>query len=197
MATSPRWSPNQQAVRDRIRDSAARVVAREGLPGCTVRAVADEAGLPKSTVHYYVVDGNELIDLAVLTFMRQLADRWQTTIEEEPDGPGALAVLVRMFLGRGPRVVTLKDPTIWSSYTTHAWKRGADAEVVACFELFSGLFEHVLVSAGVADAAERARSVHYYLLGAVQRNMVDPIPSSEVARSVSTLSGLHLDSSRC
>jgi hypothetical protein len=43
------------------------------------------------------------------------------------------------------------------------------------------------------DPAERARAVHLYLLGAVQHDLVQPLPESEVARAVSALSGVALD----
>lgn len=60
------WTPNQQAARARIATGAATVVARAGIAGCTVRAVADEAAMTKSTVHYYLRDADELVDLGVL-----------------------------------------------------------------------------------------------------------------------------------
>lgn len=192
-----RWSSSQLASRTSIRDAAARVVAREGLAGCTVRAVAMEAGLPKSTVHYLVVDTNELVDLAVQSFIGQLVAQWRSIIEDEVDGGQALSSLVRMFLGRGPQTVTLKDPSLWSSYTTHAWKRGADEEILACFSMVSQLFEEVLERHGVSDPAIRARSIHYYLLGAVQRNVTLPVPSTEVAFAISSLSGVAIDPDAC
>jgi hypothetical protein len=156
-----------------------------------------EAGLPKSTVHYLVVDSNELVDLAVHSFIRQLVVQWRSIIEGEPDARQALGSLVRMFLGRGPQTVTLKDPSLWSSYTTHAWKRGADEEILTCFSMVTELFEEVLERGGASDPVIRARSIHHYLLGAVQRNVTLPIPSNEVAFAISSLSGVAIDPDAC
>jgi DNA-binding transcriptional regulator YbjK len=197
VTSNGRWSSKQSATRAAIREAAARVVAREGLAGCTVRAVALEAGLPKSTVHYLVVDANELVDLAVQTFISRLVDRWRSMTESETDDRQALGLLVRMFLGRGPQSGSLKDPTLWSTYTAHAWKRGANEEILACFAMVSRLFETVLERHGVADPALRASAIHFYLLGAVQRNISEPVPSAHVAFAVSSLSGVALDPASC
>ncbi|WP_261567334.1 TetR/AcrR family transcriptional regulator [Frankia gtarii] len=197
------WSPNQQAVRLRIAHAAARLVAREGLSACTIRSVAEESELKKSTVHYYVRDSNELVDLAVLTLLQQLADQMKARMDEAPDGPEALCVLVRMFMGRGAHTVTLSEPTplknpmLWSDYTTHAWSRGAGAAVVTCFDTFGALFEAALARCEVAGGAERARAIHLYLLGAVQRNILSPLPPAEVAWAVSALAEVRLDPGRC
>jgi AcrR family transcriptional regulator len=167
------WSPNQQAARARI--------------------VAEEGGLTKSTVHYYVRDANELVDLAVLTFMERLARQTRLRMDEAPDGRGALGVLVRMFMNRDERDITLQDPTLWAAYTAHAYGRGAIGELVACFEQFSALFETALERCGAPDPHHRGRSVYHYLLGAVQRNIVQPLPHDEIAHAVSALCGISLD----
>jgi AcrR family transcriptional regulator len=191
------WSPNQQAVRWRISAAAAQLAAREGLGACTIRGVAEEADVPKSTVHYYVRDANELVDLAVLTFLQQFADHLSTQMTSLRDGPEALSLLVRGFMGRGDRALSIKDPTLWSQYTSHAWSRGASQPVLICFETFHKLFETALERCDVPDRTERARSIHLYLLGAVQRHLVQAMPRAEVARTVSTLAGVTLNPRRC
>ncbi|ADP81147.1 TetR/AcrR family transcriptional regulator [Pseudofrankia inefficax] len=194
-----RWSPNQEAMRTRVAQAAARLVARAGIAGCTIRAVADEAGLTKSTVHYYVDNAGELVDLAVLTFLQQFAEQVRARMDAAPDGREALGVLVRTFLP--PAAVAaapddrarLNSLNLWTSYLAHAWPRGVDAEVLSCFETIRALFETALDRCGVPDAEERARAVHLYLLGAVQHNIMRPLPGPEVARAVEALSGVALD----
>ncbi|MBL7493128.1 TetR family transcriptional regulator [Frankia sp. AgB1.9] len=194
-----RWSPNQEAMRSRVAQAAARLVARSGIAGCTIRAVADEAGLTKSTVHYYVDNAGELVDLAVLTFLQQFAEQVRARMDAAPDGREALGVLVRTFLPPAAVAAAPDDPArlnslnLWTSYLAHAWPRGVDAEVLACFETIRALFETALDRCGVPDAEERARAVHLYLLGAVQHNIMRPLPGPEVARAVEALSGVALD----
>ncbi len=184
------WSPNQQAARARIADAAATLVARDGLGACTIRAVADEAGLTKSTVHYYVHDANELVDLAVFTCMERLAAHARIQMSEALDGAAALCALVRMFLNPDERGVEMQDRTLWAAYTANVFARGVHVELVACFDIFSVLFESALVRCDVTQPHERGRSIYHYLLGAVQRNMVQPLASDEVAHAVSALCGL-------
>ncbi|EFC85228.1 TetR/AcrR family transcriptional regulator [Parafrankia sp. EUN1f] len=216
-----RWSPNQQAARARIAQAAARLVARSGIAACTTRAVAEEAGLTKSTVHYYVDNAGELVDLAVLTFLRQLADRVRQHMDAAADGPAAFRALVRTFLPPGDgtaepggiaepggvavpggetapegggvalgETARLNSLVLWTTYLAHAWPRGAHAEVLTCFETIRALFEDAIGRCGVPEPAERARAVHLYLLGAVQHNIMRPLPPAEVARAVTALSGV-------
>jgi AcrR family transcriptional regulator len=187
------WSPNQRAVRARIAEAAATLVARDGIAACTVRAVADEASLTKSTVHNYVRDANELVDLAVRAFMDRLAGQASDRIRQLPEGPDSLFLLVRIFINREERGVELEDRTLWAAYTAHAYRRGAHVELVACFEIFSGLFETALERCDVDAARERGRSIYHYLLGATQRHMVQPLRGEEIALAISALSSLPLD----
>lgn len=188
-----RWTPNQQAARSRIASAAADLVARSGLAACTIRAVAEEAGLPKSTVHYYVDDANELVDLAVLTYLRRFAEHATARMDAEPDGPSALRVLVRTFLASPADPATVHSMMLWTAYTAHAWPRGARAEVLTCSETVRVLFEAALDRCGVPDAAERARAVHIYLIGAVQHSIAQALSDAEVARAVSALGGVPLE----
>ena len=191
------WSPNQQAARARIASAAARVVARTGIAGCTVRAVADEAGLTKSTVHYYLRDANELIDLAVLGFLDALADHAAKLIAAAPDGSEALYALVRIFTTGEAPPIAMTDPTLWSDFATHAWRRGALDELALCLDAFSSLFEQALTLIGVDNVHWRARSIHLYLLGTLNRKLVARVPTDEIAFAVSALTGFALDPQRC
>jgi AcrR family transcriptional regulator len=191
------WTPNQQAARARIAAAAAAVVARNGIAGCTVRAVADEAGMTKSTVHYYLRDANELVDLAVLGFLDALADHAARLIAEAPDGREALHALVRIFTAGEAPAIALTDPTLWSDFATHAWRRGALDELARCLDTFSGLFERALTLAGVDNVEWRARAIHHYLLGTLNRKLVARVPTAEIAFAVSALAGITVDPQRC
>jgi len=191
------WTPNQKAARARIATAAATVVARHGIARCTVRAVADEAGLTKSTVHYYLRDSDELIDLAVLGFLDALADHAGRLIATAPDGREALYALVRIFTAGEAPAIALTDPTLWSDFATHAWRRGALDELARCLDTFSALFEQALTLIGVDNVQWRARSIHLYLLGTLNRKLVTPVPTDEIAFAVSALAGVALDPERC
>lgn len=193
------WTPNQQAARQRIVEAAADLIARDGLGACTVRGLAAETGLKKSTVHSYFDDVNEIVDLAVTEVFDRLARRASAAVDRAPDAAEALSYLVRLFMGRAG-APTFRDGALWPEYIAHAWKRGAREDILRGHEVMRVVFEQALRKTpeiSDAEAVERSASVHHYLLGAMIRNMVRRLPKDEVARAVSALSGIELDPARC
>ena len=193
------WTPKQEVARRRIVVAAADLIARSGLRSCTFRSVAEEAGLKKSTVHYYFDDGDELVDLSVIELFERQSRQVLGVIAHRSEGPDALAFVVRLFMGRAGNAPPFRDATLWPEYTAHAWKRGAHDHLHRGLETMRVVVQAALVRAGVDEdvARERSASVHDHLLGAMVRNVVQPIPSEEIALAVSMLSGVALDPSKC
>jgi AcrR family transcriptional regulator len=195
------WSPNQQAARRRIIEAAADLVADQGLSACTIRAVAERSGLTKSTVHYYFDDANELVDLSVSEIMERMARHGRESVLAAGEGAGGMEFLVRLFMGRGrtPPQVGFRESMLWPAYTAHAWQRGARANILHGLDTIRAVFELALEQAAVPQekVAERADAAHNYLLGAMIRNMIEPMPSAAVARAVSALTGVALDPTHC
>jgi DNA-binding transcriptional regulator YbjK len=82
VTTRTEISPNQDHKRRQIIDAARAVLARDGLAGCTARAVAEASPLTKSAINYYFSSLDEIIDLAMaahveamLTALRAVAAR--------------------------------------------------------------------------------------------------------------------------
>jgi len=192
------WTPNQRAARQRIIEAAANLIGREGLRACTLRAVAEESGLKKSTVHYYFDDANELVDLSVTELLERLARSASESLDDIPDAPGSLSFLVRLFMGRGDPP-PFRDGALWPEYSAHALKRDAHAQLDRGLETVRVVFEAALRKAdfGEEEARARSASVHDYLLGAMVRNMVQPIERAELAKTVSAISGVELDPTDC
>jgi len=95
-ATFLRREPKQDRSRERLAtllDSTSAMLAKEGAEGLTVSGIADNAGLPASSVYEYV---GELVDLVALTTMRSL-DAIEASIAEAAEGvsdeKGAKALL--------------------------------------------------------------------------------------------------------
>jgi AcrR family transcriptional regulator len=195
------WTPNQQAARDKIIAAAADLIAEHGLSACTIRAVAERSGMTKSTVHYYFDDANELVDLSVAEIFQRMARYARESVIAAGDSVAGLEFLVRLFLGRAktPPDVKFRESMLWPAYTAHAWKRGAAAGILQNLEALRCVFELAMDQAGLtgSNATTSANSVHNYLLGAMIRNMIDPVPRDEVASAVSALSGLEVDPRRC
>jgi hypothetical protein len=82
-------------------------------------------------------------------------------------------------------------------FATHAWRRGALDELALCLDTFSSLFAQALALMGVDNVEWRARSIHLYLLGTLNRKLVARVPTDEIAYAVSALAGVALDPERC
>lgn len=70
-ATRRRQRP-QRATSEELVRAALRVIARDGVAGATTRKIADEAGVPLGTVHYWFADKNELLEEVVREVVRRL-----------------------------------------------------------------------------------------------------------------------------
>ncbi|HEX9733297.1 MAG TPA: helix-turn-helix domain-containing protein [Thermoanaerobaculia bacterium] len=57
-----------------IRDAAARVIARKGLDGATMQAIADAAGIAKGTIYLYFQNRGELLERTADHAFSQLLD---------------------------------------------------------------------------------------------------------------------------
>jgi AcrR family transcriptional regulator len=63
------------AARERLLDAALRCIARSGMPGANVAAVAAEAGVSRPTVYRYFADQQALVEAALLHAARDLTER--------------------------------------------------------------------------------------------------------------------------
>jgi TetR/AcrR family transcriptional regulator, regulator of biofilm formation and stress response len=68
--------------RTAILEAALRVIAERGVAATTHRAVADAAGVPSSTTTYYFESLDELLDEALLLFVRGEAGRLHALTDE-------------------------------------------------------------------------------------------------------------------
>ena len=66
--------PLHHAARERLLEAAARCVAREGLAGLAMAAVAEEAGVSRPTVYRYFADRRALLEATLFYAGRSLAD---------------------------------------------------------------------------------------------------------------------------
>ena len=63
------------AARERLLDAAVRCIARDGMAGANIAAVAAEAGVSRPTVYRYFADHQALVDATLLHAARDLAER--------------------------------------------------------------------------------------------------------------------------
>lgn len=109
-------------ARERLLEAAGRCVARDGMAGANVAAVAAEAGVSRPTVYRYFADRQALVEATLMHAGRDLSERLGARLRSL-DTPAAMAVEAMCFvLAEIPR-----DPVLGAMWTDTA----LDAEAVA------------------------------------------------------------------
>nr|WP_299240705.1 TetR/AcrR family transcriptional regulator [uncultured Halomonas sp.] len=91
---SPEVTLTRQRSEQRIFDAAERIFASHGYRGASVQAIADEAGLPKSNVLYYVGSKRRLY----VALLERMMARWNAMLDDisvEDDPAEVLEAFIR------------------------------------------------------------------------------------------------------
>ncbi|HXP53422.1 MAG TPA: TetR family transcriptional regulator [Streptosporangiaceae bacterium] len=193
MATGTAISPNQDSKRQQIIEAARVVLARDGLAGCTARAVADASPLTKSAINYYFASMDEIIDLAVAAHVEAMLAALRAVAARERDPYQRLHAVLRAYLD------TFADQPhaayLWFEYWIAAARRGAtvpaEAMLAAVRELLTELLAGLRAAAGrPADPALAASALLSWLLGTLVQQQVGPLPSATVRAEADRVLGL-------
>lgn len=87
------------AARERLLDAAVRCVAREGMAGANIAAVAAEAGVSRPTVYRYFADRQALVEATFLHAGRDLSGRLGARLRRS-SAPAEMAVEAVCFVLR-------------------------------------------------------------------------------------------------
>ena len=87
------------AARERLLDAAVRCVARGGMPGANIAAVAAEAGVSRPTVYRYFADQQALVEATLLHAARDLTERLGARLRQL-SAPAEMAVEAVCFVLR-------------------------------------------------------------------------------------------------
>lgn len=87
------------AARERLLDAAARCIARDGIGGANIAAVAVEAGVSRPTVYRYFADRQALVQETLLYAARDLVERLRVELRRL-SAPAEMAVEAMRFVLR-------------------------------------------------------------------------------------------------
>lgn len=193
MRTGTAISPNQDSKRRQIIEAARVVLARDGLSGCTARAVADASPLTKSAINYYFASMDEIIDLAMTAHVEAMLAALRAVAARERDPYQRLHAVLRAYLD------TFADQPhaayLWFEYWIAAARRGAtvpaEAMLAAVRELLTELLAGLRAAAGrPADPALAASALLSWLLGTLVQQQVGPLPPATVRAEADRVLGL-------
>jgi AcrR family transcriptional regulator len=188
-------SPNQDSKRRQIIEAAREVLARDGLAGCTARAVADASPLTKSAINYYFASMDEIIDLAVAAHVEAMLVALRQVAERHRDPYRRLHAVAQAYLD------TFADQPhaayLWFEYWIAASRRQAPAPVAAMLDAVRDLLAELLGqlltrrpdSAGRPgpDPAQAANALLSWLLGSIVQQQVHPLAPATLAAEIDRL----------
>ena len=187
-AANARLSPNQLDKRRQIVEAARAVLARDGLTGCTARAVADASPLTKSAIHYYFADMDDLVDLAMaghitafVANLREAADGHEKPVD-------------RFWAAVDDYLQTFREmpgsAQLWFEYWIDATRKGRLDPIERMHRQVIAIFAELLQAVPVDAPAQRAQTLFSYLLGTVVRQAVEPSPPDVIRAEISAICAL-------
>ena len=121
-----------------------QLLARDGLAGCTARAVADASPLTKSAIHYYFRDIDEIVDAAVAAHLDAMLAGLREVAREHADPDERLRAVIVAYLD------TFVDRPhaafLWFEHWIAAGRRGEPASVEAMLTAVEALFDELLAA---------------------------------------------------
>jgi AcrR family transcriptional regulator len=195
--TGTALSPNQDSKRRQIIEAARVVLARDGLAGCTARAVADASPLTKSAINYYFDSMDEIVDLAVAAHVEAMLAALRQVAGRHDDPYQRLHAVLQAYLdtfAEQPHAAFL-----WFEYWIAAARRGAtgpaEAMLAAVRDLLTGLLTQLREASGrpVADPAAAAHSLMSWLLGSIVQQQAQPRPPAILRTEADRILGLGVD----
>lgn len=116
--------PLRSAARERLLEAAARCIARDGMAGASIAAIAAEAGVSRPTVYRYFADHAALVEATLFHAGRALADGLGDELRRYAT-PAEMAVEAVCFVLRE----ILRDPVLGAMWSATA----IDASAMAGF----------------------------------------------------------------
>src|ERR1700759_2085858 len=164
-------SPRQQGLmassaaelkRKQIVEAARTVLARDGVAGCTARAVADASPLTKSAIHYYFRDIDEIVDAAGAAHLDAMLTGLRGVAAEHADPDERLRAVIRAYLA--PFVERPYAAFLWFEHWIAAGRRGERAAGETMLVAVESLFDELLAARDSGSPGD-ARTLVSWLLG--------------------------------
>lgn len=180
-----RLSPNQLAKQEQIVEAARMVLARDGLAGCTARAIADASPLTKSAIHYYFSDIDLLVDRAMAALVTDFLDNLRMVAAKYGDPEERLWAVLEAYLD------TFADNPnaafVWFEYWVAVGRaehfEAAEVMLRSVIELLTDLLRDTKID----DPRARARALQSYLLGAIVQQTVRRRPFAILREEIELL----------
>ena len=194
MRTESAISPNQDSKRRQIIEAARVVLARDGLAGCTARAVAEASPLTKSAINYYFASMDEIIDLAVTAHVEATVGALREVAGQPGSPHERLHSVIQAYLA------TFADRPyaafLWFEYWIAAGRRGdtgtVDAMLSSVRDLLTELLTELRTASGwpAGDLDQAASALLSWLVGSIVQQQVHPLAPAALRSQADRVLGI-------
>jgi AcrR family transcriptional regulator len=192
MGSDPSATPPKIVKRENKRrlivEAAVRVLMRDGLKGCTARAVADESPLTKSAIHYYFDSTDEIVDAAMEAHLDGFLQRLLDVATSHTDPTERFWAVVQTYWATFYEAEG--SAVVWLAYWLQNMELGRRHHNERIQDRIVGVLSQSLADAGMNEPTARSQALFSYLIGTVLRQEVYPIPFAQVRAEVAKLVGL-------
>jgi AcrR family transcriptional regulator len=183
----PELSPNQLAKRQQLVTAALTVLRRDGINGCTSRAIARESGVNNGLIHYYFETVDAIVDAAMWQTVDEIVTRIRAASERSADPAEQFWSVVEAHLDafESPEGQTV----LWMDYWVDAVRNGRTEIIGHIDDLVIKALTGALTAAGVPDPKTRARAICAYVTGVAIRRRIRRQTRAQLRAEILTMSG--------
>ncbi|MFZ0718062.1 TetR/AcrR family transcriptional regulator [Mycobacterium sp.] len=180
-------TPNQLAKRQQLVTAAQTVLRRDGVNGCTSRAIARESGVNNGLVHYYFETVEAIVDAAMWQLVDEIVGRIRMAADRCDDPAERFWSVVEAHLDafESPDGQTV----LWMDYWVDAVRAGRTDIIGHIDDMVIKVLTEALTAANAPEPRTRARAICAYVTGAAIRRRIRRQTQSELRAEILTMSG--------
>lgn len=180
-------TPNHLAKRHLLVKAAQTVLRRDGIKGCTSRAIAQEGGFNNGLIHYYFETVDAIVDAAIWEMVDDIVGRIRAAAEGRGDPAERFWSVVEAHLD------AFESPpgqiVVWMDYWVDAVRTGRAEIISRIDDAVVKALADALKAADVPQPKTRARAICAYVTGAAIRRQVRRQTRAELRAEIFTMSG--------
>jgi AcrR family transcriptional regulator len=180
-------SPNHEFRRAEILDAASDLLRTHGVAACTVRGIAERAGVSKGVIHYYFADAQELVELAFARLAHAYYDHIRTRADAVADPEQRLWHMVVSYVTPWDRHSSMT--LLWCEYYVASVRADRLDGVAAMQRAMQDLFAGALARIS-PEAARHAAALTRHVTGTVLTQPQMPVDPADLVAEVARLLGL-------
>lgn len=180
-------TPNQLAKRQQLLTAAQTVLRRDGIKGCTSRAIARESGVNNGLVHYYFETVDAIVDAVMWQMVDEIVGRIRAAAERCDDPAERFWSIVEAHLNafESPDEQTV----LWMDYWVDAVRAGRTEIIGRIDDTVIKALANALKAADAPEPRTRARAICAYVTGAAIRRRIRRQSRADLRSEILTMSG--------